>query len=115
MASAVPQEPAPNTATGELLAAAALMAQPARSVGLLGRAVLVLCVQRVEVDGRQQELRESALGHEVRYRRACVGEEYPGAHAAHGTLDVLLREVAHHEDARLLHLDQEDGGLVLLC
>src|SRR5207244_12581101 len=116
MASAVPQEPAPSTATGAsrraraltLLTGLELSRGEYPSVGLT-RLRLVGRVQGVEVDRRQQELREAALAHELRDRRARVGEEDPGAHGADRALEIAVSEIADDEQARLLDLDEEDG------
>ena len=46
----------------------------------------------------------------LRDRRARVREQHARADGADGALGVVLREVADHEQAGLLHLDQEDAS-----
>src|SRR5215469_12464650 len=109
MASAVPQDPAPSTATGTPADRPLMSASPATpafaraSVGD-GRLSLVGGVQRVEIHRRQQELREAALAHQLRDRRTRVGEEHARADGADGALEIGLGEIADDEQSRLLHL-----------
>ena len=46
----------------------------------------------------------------MRDRGARIRKQHARADAADGALDVLVREIPHHESAGLLDLDQEDGG-----
>src|SRR5581483_279284 len=62
----------------------------ATSVGGHGLLARRLRIQRVEVDRRKQELRETALRNEVRYRRARIGEQNARADAADRALGILL-------------------------
>src|SRR6516165_6370372 len=121
MARAVPQDPAPSTATGARADRPLMSASPATpraafapaSVGD-GRLPLVGSVQRVEIHGREQELRKAALAHELRDGRTRVGEQHSRADGADGTLQIRLGEIADDEEARLLHLDEEDGRITVL-
>ena len=56
----------------------------------------------------------AALGDQVRDGRACIREQHAWADAAEGAREFHFREVAHHEDAGLLHLDQEHRRLFVL-
>src|SRR5678816_3813485 len=88
MASAVPHEPAPSTATGscDSSLSGALTAKfswRARRAGSVRRALdlgLLLRnaarVHLVEVDRRQHEVREAALRHQLRHGHARVREQH---------------------------------------
>src|SRR4051794_35905676 len=109
MASAVPHEPAPSTATLAWCSCSAFMELPCAVESVRGRGLRLigrLCIQCVEVDWRQQELRETALRYQVRHRCARVREQHARANTADGALDVRLAQVAHQEDAGLFDLDQ---------
>src|SRR6202007_3220918 len=103
MASAVPHDPAPSTATG---ASAGARPPLAVSVGD-GRLCLAGGVQCLEVHRRQQKLREAALADELRYRAARVRKQHPGTDGADRALQVLFAEAAGQQQPRLLLLDQE--------
>ena len=82
IASAVPHEPAPSTATGASRSAGVLMRVRAAvrcQLVVAGVGCWLARVQRVEVHRRQQELREAALGHQLRDRRARVREQHARA------------------------------------
>src|SRR5262249_7949801 len=105
IASAVPQDPAPSTATGTPADRPLMSASPATpallsartSVGD-GRLPLVGGVQGVEIDRWQQELWKSALAHEMRDCRTRVGKEHARADGADGALEIVFREIADDEE-----------------
>src|SRR6516162_1446736 len=101
MASAVPQEPAPSTAIAALRGGSWVTGgEPAAEVGraacpsvLRDRRRLLLLGERARVQGfevhrRQQELRETSLGDQLRDGRAGIGEQHPGADAADRALRI---------------------------
>src|SRR5688572_917492 len=114
MASAVPQEPAPSTTIGRIRA---------RSVRLFGsRLCLLACrvflqralEQRVEVDVRKEERRESALRHHVRHGLADVRKQYVRREGAENAARLVGAEAADEEDARLLDLGEVHGRVARL-
>src|SRR3970040_918469 len=116
MASAVPQEPAPRTA---IRLAGFLMRSPRRRLlGSCGRLLWAaldrLGVERIEVDGLQQQLREAALGHDVADRLARKRIERRGTKAPEQRAALLLRGPLHEKNAGLHDLDQEQRLLLVL-
>src|SRR6188768_230722 len=132
MASAVPQEPAPSTATGSCamsLPAKGEMSRKWRRVatppptasvdralrrGLGGLLLQAAREQLVEVDRRQHEVREATLRHEIRHGDTRVREEHVRADGADRATLVVGGQAAHREQAGLLHFDEERRGFTLL-
>src|SRR3970282_1908946 len=116
MASAVPQEPAPRTAIR--LADFSMRSPRRRLLGSCGRLLWAaldrLGVERIEVDGLQQELREAALGHDVADRLARKRIERRGTKAPEQRAALLLRVTLHEKNAGLHDLDQEQRLLLVL-
>src|SRR5688572_3016541 len=106
-AIAVPQAPAPSTAT-RLTGRSSChfdLRLAARGAGLL--LLLALHEQRLERHRREQHRREAAADHEIRDRLAQIGKQDRRAGDAEQRLEVVGRHVAHLENARLHRLGQE--------
>src|SRR5690348_4996986 len=106
---AVPQAPAPRTATftlgtGDLDVPAAALPPwvsllPLRVASLLR--LQSLHIQRLERERREQHRREACAHHEVGDRLAQVRKEDRRAGDAEQRVELLRRHVAHGEDAGL--------------
>ena len=97
------QRPVPSGRVG--LAAAGL-------TRLLGGLLQVLGVEGVEVDGLEHDLREAALGDQVRDDLAGIGEELIRAVGGEQRPQFLLGKALGGEEAGLVDLDDQ-GRLVL--
>src|SRR6185436_13221890 len=86
-AIAVPQAPAPSTATRLIDSVGA------RRRGLAGRVLHLLQVDLLERDRAEQHRREAAADDEVRDRLAHVGEQDVRAGDAEQRAELLLRDV----------------------
>src|ERR1700733_15843344 len=112
MASAVPHEPAPTTAIG---CWRALGTQTGSSLvdqsGL--RRFRRLSEQGVEIDQRQEKIRETPFDDEIGNDLPRIREQNAGTEAADEALQIFHRRTGDREHARLLHLHQIERGLAL--
>src|SRR6202012_757710 len=101
-ARAVPQEPAPRTASVGRSAMASGSAVERRSLVAAGHSALLLGVQSVEIDRLQQEGREAAFQHQAGNDLTGVGEQQVRAVAADDAGMVRLAEACNAEQTGLL-------------
>src|SRR5690554_5357545 len=118
-ASAVPQEPAPSTAT---LGRFDMRSGVARRLAadrrlllllLLGALAQALGVQRLEVDRLQQERREAAGLDQVADQLARIRVEHVRAVGTEHGVEHLRLEAGQGEHARLLHFAHVDGAVLV--
>src|ERR1700677_996231 len=117
MASAVPQEPAPITVIGAKSGLCMVETVPPRGPRLVDeprlRLLRRLREQRVEIHQREQEVRESALGDQIRDDFAGIGKQNARTEASDQSLHVLRRSAADRENTGLLHFHQIQRGVAL--